>query len=407
MAEVPKKKDEQEYDKNKQGKIANMIIHLVGIVKRCKERQMKRWNEYSLRKRDGDEVNDLNEPAMQTFCIAMDNYFTLPNVIKKLRELGFGIVGTARARRNWPPKNLQKVEQKQANFNDFFYCIDEFGTLCAKWMDNGLVFCVSTLHSIGSVIQRARRRPRKSQKNKAHVKTIWGDSGKANVYIPTLIDDYNHWMGGVDLKDQRITYYHPNLRCYRNWIPILTQILSIIRNNAFIIHRAHFKGKALSHKKFTLAMIKHLMMKAKESYLPFRTGGLRSSLQSSSSPSSKAKSPPGKRKSSILFAAGSQNKRPRFSKDASVSAGLAEYPQRKVTPRNMHVRVRNEKNIVGSCVVCAMKFAEMKKNDTEVTPKWDAEVKRTAMICGFCSTERETGQCIFLCKEHFGTFHDT
>ena len=154
-------------------------------------------------------------------------------------------------------------------------------------------------------------------------------------------------------------------------------------------------------------MIRPLMTKAKESYLPFRTGGLRSSLQSTSSPSSKAKSPPGKRKSSVLFAAGSQNERPRFLKDASVSAGLAEYPQRKVTPRQMHVRVRNEKNIVGSCVVCAMKFAEMKKNETEVTPRWDAEVKRTAMICGFCSTERETGQCIFLCKEHFGTFHNT
>ena len=97
-----------------------MIIHLVGIVKRCKERQMKRWNEYSLRKRDGDEVNDLNEPAMQNFCIAMDNYFTLPNVIKKLRELGFGIVGTARAHRNWPPKSLRTIKPKHANFNDFF-----------------------------------------------------------------------------------------------------------------------------------------------------------------------------------------------------------------------------------------------------------------------------------------------
>ena len=26
--------------------------------------------------------------------------------------------------------------------------------------------------------------------------------------LPKVIDDYSYWMGGVDIADQRISYYH-------------------------------------------------------------------------------------------------------------------------------------------------------------------------------------------------------
>jgi len=60
---------------------------------------------------------------------------------------------------------------EKSNFNDFFWPVNEHGTLIARWVDNGLAF---------------------------------------------LIDDYNHWMGGVDVVDQQVSYYHPNLCCRRN-----------------------------------------------------------------------------------------------------------------------------------------------------------------------------------------------
>ena len=85
----------------------------------------------------------------------MDNYFTFPKVIYALRQAGIGIVRTARFRRkSWPPKELRALTKEKANFNDFYYTVDEFGTMCARWMDNGLVFCVSTLHKIGNEIKR-------------------------------------------------------------------------------------------------------------------------------------------------------------------------------------------------------------------------------------------------------------
>ena len=78
-----------------------------------------------------------------------------------------------------------------------------------------------------------QKKPRLNQVNKKHVDKVWGNNGSQ--MIPSMVDDYNHWMGGVDLADQRIANYHPDIRCHRTWIPIFLQGLSIIRNNMFLV----------------------------------------------------------------------------------------------------------------------------------------------------------------------------
>ena len=116
--------------------------------------------------------------------------------------------------------------------------------------------------------KRNRKKQRKTPKNASHVDKIWGSKGSAMIYIPTMIDDYNHWMGGVDLSDQRISYYHPDLRCLRNWVPMCIQILSMIRNNGFIVHNNDEKiDNHDTHKVFTLSMITKLMKNATNAYL--------------------------------------------------------------------------------------------------------------------------------------------
>eukprot|EP00957_Ditylum_brightwellii_P167518 12752005-Ditylum_brightwellii.AAC.1 len=119
-------------------------------------------------------------------------------------------------------------------------------------MDNGLVLCVSTLNKVGKKLERVRKHPRITIKNKDHVTKIWGDKGKKSIRIPTLIDVYNHWMCGIDIVDQHIAYYHPVLRCRRNWIPIWIQILSLMHNNAYIVYKDHHDMKVSSHKHFTI-----------------------------------------------------------------------------------------------------------------------------------------------------------
>ena len=48
----------------------------------------------------------------------------------------------------------------------------------------------------------------KYSNNKNYVQEVWGNKGKVEVYIPRLINDYNRWIGGVDVADQRILYYN-------------------------------------------------------------------------------------------------------------------------------------------------------------------------------------------------------
>eukprot|EP00957_Ditylum_brightwellii_P129074 9845600-Ditylum_brightwellii.AAC.1 len=78
------------------------------------------------------------DATMNTFCLAVDNYFNVPKVIAALFEMNIRVVGTSHFRKAWPPKELQNITQQEANFNDFFWCVGEFGTLLGCWMDNGM-----------------------------------------------------------------------------------------------------------------------------------------------------------------------------------------------------------------------------------------------------------------------------
>ena len=62
---------------------------------------------------------------------------------------------------------MKGIDTDEANFNDFYWTIDENGTLVGRWMDNGLVCVVSTVHKINTVVKRLRKRSRKTKKQKA------------------------------------------------------------------------------------------------------------------------------------------------------------------------------------------------------------------------------------------------
>ena len=134
----------------KLGKIESMILCVVSIIDLFRVKQ-ERTNPHNMNLRISAEAV---RNQMEKFVIAMDNYFTLPKSINALRYKGIGIVGTARFRQSWPPEKLRKINQTEATFNDFYYCYDNFGTLIARWLDYGLVFCVSTVHKVGEIVMR-------------------------------------------------------------------------------------------------------------------------------------------------------------------------------------------------------------------------------------------------------------
>ena len=373
---------EQEYESNRDmGKVESMILFLIKIIDSLKDRQLKRiQNSTNKRKTRASDEAQFDEQIMGTFCLAMDNYFTLPKVMLALRKANIGCVGTARFRgKNWPPKILKDVKKEDANFNDFFWTVDEYATLVARWMDNGMVFCISTMHKAGKDIARVRKRPRVTQNNRRHVSDIWGDKGSTKIRIPTLIDDYNYWMGGVDVADQRISYYHPSkLVCNRTWIPIFIQLLSIIRNNAYIIHRKNIGKNHLAQKEFAQKMISWLMTRARETNINGRNGNV-------ASPTKKATAP---------------RKRKAPSLSSAVNELSNRFPSRFITPKELHARTGIRR---GTCVYCSALYFDKKKRGEEV--EFVRETKRTLLHCSFCTLTASDKSTCFLCKKHFDIFH--
>ncbi len=76
-------------------------------------------------------------------------------------------MGTARSKQSWLPSRLTVAENP--NFNNLYYCTDDYGTLTMKWIDNNIVLMVSTLHKPNDPVNRVRRRPRLTATNRHHI----------------------------------------------------------------------------------------------------------------------------------------------------------------------------------------------------------------------------------------------
>ena len=64
-----------------------------------------------------------------------------------------------------------------------------------------------------------RRRPRRPRNREAYrdmIDQVWGELRVHELALPTATVDYNMHMGGVDIADQRRSYYSTQLRVVRN-----------------------------------------------------------------------------------------------------------------------------------------------------------------------------------------------
>ncbi len=194
-------------------------------------------------------VNTLPHIGQKLYVVGMDNYFTYPKVVEGCRKAGVAVVGTARARKGWPPKEIR--DNKDDRFNTVYFQHAKENFLILRWVDNNVVTFVSTTHKPEAAVLKARRRPRSTNTNKNHINDVWGKAHRATIKIPQIVDDYNMWMGGVDKADQFIAYYRPNLRCRRTWMPVMLHWLNVTRINMYIAHLGLCqKTSQVDHKAF-------------------------------------------------------------------------------------------------------------------------------------------------------------
>ena len=94
------------------------------------------------------------------------------------------------------------------------------GVLAILWMDNAPVTMLTTVHNIHgskSHVTTDRKRPRDTSSNAAGVRQLYEPNEFVKpLSIPTCIDDYNQFMGGIDIADQYRSYYTTQLITQRN-----------------------------------------------------------------------------------------------------------------------------------------------------------------------------------------------
>ena len=110
------------------------------------------------------------------------------------------------------------------------------GVLAILWIDNGPVTMLTTIHGLEGddwKVEKLCRKPCTTSLNAAKVREVFGDNSQQLLKIPCVVDDYNLYMGGVDIADQLRGYYTTQLTSRRNWMPLFFWLLNISLVNSF------------------------------------------------------------------------------------------------------------------------------------------------------------------------------
>ncbi|XP_014371394.2 piggyBac transposable element-derived protein 4 isoform X2 [Papilio machaon] len=173
----------------------------------------------------------LNGLEHRGHTIWMDNFYNSPALARELKVRGFDCVGTLRTNRQFVPSELASITKKDMTVGQVFGCTSGDVDLML-WRDKNLVAFVSTYHGLAT--------------------TRCGDTLK-----PTVVQDYNICMGGVDRKDQQLAMYPIERKRTRVWYKkFFRKLLNVSVLNSYILLN---KNRTLTHRKFRKALVTDLL----------------------------------------------------------------------------------------------------------------------------------------------------
>ncbi|XP_039286653.1 piggyBac transposable element-derived protein 3 isoform X1 [Nilaparvata lugens] len=168
-------------------------------------------------------LNDLEPCKVLPYHIYFDNLFTGLNLLSYLRDQNFHGTGTIRANR--VPKDCKlcspnEIKKKERGFYD--HSVSSDNIIITRWQDNAPVTVASTIHGINP-LSHVKRYSRKEKKT-------------VLVKRPSLIGEYNKFMGGTDLMDENVNRYRVGIRSKKWWWPIFSWCLDVSLQNAWYLY---------------------------------------------------------------------------------------------------------------------------------------------------------------------------
>ena len=198
--------------------------------------------------------------------IWLDNLFTSARLLTQLDKEGFGAAGTVRtsttkredleatdgtpAQRTSTEPNrgldsrLLDLRNKWNVGIDwgklYGYLSKDKRVLELAWKDQNVVLFMTTVSTGRETVKRLRRRPAKTATNARTSRAVFGeDEARKELLIPEFIDQYNHYMNGVDNADQLRCYYSTQRVHFKSWKPLWHFLLDTTITNSYKI--AHYK----------------------------------------------------------------------------------------------------------------------------------------------------------------------
>ena len=102
--------------------------------------------------------------------------------------------------------------------------------------------------------EKARRRPAKTSTNGRIVRKVFGDDYIKDLHIPCFIDDYNQYMGGIDLANQFREAYETHKPTFRTWWPLFYWLVDVACINAYRLYQLSTGKRPLTHMQFRIEL---------------------------------------------------------------------------------------------------------------------------------------------------------
>lgn len=187
------------------------------------------------------------------YLMYFDNWFSSLKLFAQLAKEGIFALGTVRSNRlsgcrfsndtDLRKKGRGTFEEKEVGFNG----ID---IRAVKWYDNRGVILASTFSKARPVgtIQR------------------WDRTKKQRVQVnyPSIVQQYNTFMGGVDLLDAFLAYYRIHIRSKKYYLRLFFHLVDLAVVNSWLLYRRDCDSLAVPRQKqkdqlaFKLALANHL-----------------------------------------------------------------------------------------------------------------------------------------------------
>lgn len=179
-----------------------------------------------------------------------DNLFTSVKLLDALTEKGIGGTGTLRSNRlERCPLMSQKTLAGMPRGSFDYRCDTINNTVVVAWNDNSVVYMATNCHKVFPT-NRVQR---------------WSRQQNLRVAIqqPSVIKEYNTYMGGVDRMDQNINTYRIGIRTKKWWWSLFAYLPDMIVQNCWLLYRMtpKYRESPLDLLEFRRSIVKTYLMR--------------------------------------------------------------------------------------------------------------------------------------------------